>query len=174
MKITYEVVDCKERHFRNVCLAITMAIILGAILLTIVAVARADIISIAQSQIGLGEIGGNNKGIHVCQYLNGQDNLPWCAGFVSYCIKKSGFNILYTLRAKDFLKLGYKATKPKPGDIVVFTRKGGGHTGIIEKVSKNTFVSIEGNVGEYPSKVKRIKHNLADKNILNFIRLTKS
>jgi hypothetical protein len=47
MKITYEVVDCKERHFRNVCLAITMAIILGAILLTVIVVVRAEEIDLS-------------------------------------------------------------------------------------------------------------------------------
>jgi len=138
--------------------------------------ARADIVSVAQSQIGLGEVGGNNKGMYVRQYLNGRENLPWCAGFVSYCAKKSGYNLPYALRARDYLKLGKKVRTPKPGDLIVFSRQGGGHIGIISKVYKkdNIIITIEGNLGDYPSKVKECHYKLGKiKNFLAFIRLQK-
>jgi uncharacterized protein (TIGR02594 family) len=137
--------------------------------------ARAEIspLAITQSQIGLGEMGGNNQGKYIRQYLNGRENLPWCAGFVSYCIKKAGANIPYTLRAKNFLGFGkrLKISELKPGDIVVFNRQGGGHVGIIEKLNKDNFISIEGNIGEYPAKVKRVKHSYTEKNICGFVRI---
>lgn len=136
-----------------------------------VAMAHADILSVAQSQIGLGEQWGNNRGVYVRQYLNGQENLPWCAGFVSYCAKQSGMHIPYTLRAKDYLKLGTKTNNPKAGDLIVFSRKGGGHVGIIEKVTATTITTIEGNVGDYPAKVKRI--NYKRNNIKNFVAFVK-
>ena len=134
--------------------------------------ARADVVSIAQSQIGLGELGGNNRGIYIRQYLNGRENLPWCAGFVSYCAKRSGIKISYTLRARDFLKLGKQINNPRSGDLIVFSRQGGGHVGIIEKVTQSTITTIEGNLGNYPSKVKRViyKRNHI-KNLLAFVRL---
>ncbi len=135
--------------------------------------AHADIVSIAQSQIGLGEIGGNNQGKHIRQYLNGQENLPWCAGFVSYCIRKAGIKTVYTLRARDYLKLGQRVSNPKPGDLIIFSRKGGGHIGIIEKVIKDKIITIEGNVGKYPAVVKRIIYNRNKiPNLLGFVTLT--
>jgi len=126
----------------------------------------------AQQEIGHGEIGGNNQGIYVRQYLNGQENLPWCAGFISYCIRKSDIKKRYTLRAKDYLTMGLKVSDPQPENLIIFTRKGGGHVGIIEKITQTTITTIEGNVGDYPAKVKRViyqKNNI--KNLLGFIKL---
>jgi uncharacterized protein (TIGR02594 family) len=113
-------------------------------------------------------------GVYVRQYLNGQEGLPWCAGFVSYCLKKSGSNLRYTLRAKDYLKLGKIVNEPKAGDLMVFSRKGGGgHIGIIEKVNPQEITTIEGNVGDYPARVKRIVYKKIPKNLLAFVRLAK-
>jgi len=132
-------------------------------------------LSIAQSQIGLGEIGGNNKGIYVRQYLNGRENLPWCAGFVSYCIKKAGYSLPYFLKAKSYLEIGKKIARwnLSSNDIVIFSRQGGGHIGIVEQVVNNGFVSIEGNLGDYPAKVKRVNHIFEDRGILGFVRLAR-
>jgi surface antigen len=80
-------------------------------------------------------------------------------------------NIPYTLRAKTFLTLGTKVNHPQPGDIAVFTRQGGGHVGIVEKVNRFTITIIEGNVGDYPAKVKRITYKEKPKQLLAYIRL---
>ena len=125
-----------------------------------------EVVSIAQSQIGLGEKGGNNRGPVVRKYTKGQ-NLPWCAGFVSWTLSKAGKNTPYLLRAKNYLKIGKRVSRPKPGDLIVFNRKGGGHVGIIESVKGKKITTIEGNVGDYPAKVKRYTY-IAGK-IPNFI-----
>lgn len=149
--------------------------VLLAILLTIfiyVNMARAETpLQIAQSQIGNGEEVKNNCGKQVRMYLNGQEGLPWCAGFVSYCLKMGGKNVRYTLRARDFLTLGKIVKNPKKGDLVVFSRQGGGHIGIIEEVLNNKIITIEGNVGEYPAKVKRVVYTGKIKNLLGFVRI---
>ena len=151
---------------------IASILLCGVILFLYVGTARADVVSVAQSQIGLGEVGGNNKGMYVRRYLNGREGLPWCAGFVSYCVVKDGIRIPYTLRARDFLKLGIKVSNPNPGDLIVFSRQGGGHVGIVEKITKDTITTIEGNTGDYPSKVKRITYQRGHiKNFLAFVRL---
>lgn len=129
------------------------------------------VLRVARSQIGQGELWGNNKGPAVQRYLQRRDALPWCAGFVSYVLNKSGAQFRYTLRAKEFLSQGVKVLKPLPGDVVIFTRSGGGHTGIVEQVFKDYYISIEGNVGKYPARVKRIKHQYKDKTRLAFVRL---
>ena len=152
----------------TICLLILLAIFLffG------VKSCKADIVSVAQAEIGHGEIGGNNRGVYVRQYLGGQENLPWCAGFVSYCLKKDGYQLPYLLRVKSFLKYGNQVSQPKAGDLIVFTRQGGGHIGIIEKVSANTITTIEGNLGNYPAKVKRVTYKKGQiKNLVGFVRL---
>jgi len=128
-------------------------------------------LSVAQDNIGLGEIGANNKGIYVRQYLNGQENLPWCAGFISYCLKQAGFDIPYYLQAKSFLKVGKRVNTPKAGDLIIFSRKGGGHIGIIEQVKDNKIITIEGNLGIFPAKVKRVFYKGKPKNLLAYVRL---
>lgn len=134
------------------------ALIVAVIIMTFSSRANADILSVATQEIGRGEQGGNNKGKYVREYLNGKEGLPWCAGFVSYCCKKAGLNVPYLLGAKSFLKYGQGVSDPKPGDIIVFSRQGGGHVGIVEKVTEDSIVTIEGNTGEYPSVVKRISY----------------
>ena len=150
--------------------------IASAIVLALAYVARGEcsqapaIVALARSQLGHGEVGGDNRGPEVRKYLNGRENLAWCAGFVSWCAREAGYS-RYTLRARDFLALGQRVTWPRSGDIVVFSRKGGAHAGIVESADRGGFVSIEGNTGAYPSVVKRIKHRLDEKNILGFRRI---
>lgn len=132
---------------------------------------RQKILNNARAQIGNGEQWENNCGHWVHLYTRGEQMLPWCAGFVSYVLQTSGTQFRYTLRAKEFLTQGVKVLIPLPGDLVIFTRKGGGHIGIVEQVYKKYYISIEGNVGEYPARVKRIKHSYNEKSFLCFRRL---
>jgi uncharacterized protein (TIGR02594 family) len=141
-----------------------------------------NIVKNASYEIGNGEIGGDNKGKYVQMYC-GQQNVSWCAGFVSYVLNRSGVKELgYNLSARQILykgrKLGWEVKQPQAGDIIVFWRgsKNGslGHTGIIEKVENNTIYTIEGNVGKYPAKVKRFQYKKSEiKNLLGFVRIRK-
>ena len=131
------------------------------------------IVKNAQRELGRGEFLFDNVGSDVKRYLNGEEHLPWCAGFVSYVLRESGIKIQYTLRARDFLKLGKTIKDPRAGDLIVFSRGSGcGHVGIIERVDKNKIYTIEGNTGNVPSKVKRLSYNRKYiKNWLAFIRI---
>src|SRR3990167_5909509 len=132
----------------------TKSLLITILFLSLCAIVKADEpLQIAQSQIGLGEEGGNNRGQYVKKYLNGQEGLPWCAGFVSYCLKQAGYTFPYYLMAKSYLKIGMQIDTPQSGDLAIFTRKGGGHIGIVERVEKGRIVIIEGNVDEYPAYV---------------------
>lgn len=140
----------------------------------------ADIVTIAESQIGKGEIGGNNKGAIVEKYTRGRD-AAWCAGFVSWVIAHSDHRKrkAYLLSARSYWEF-YKDSrtrKPRPGDVIVFyrgSRSGhSGHVGIVEEVRGNRLVSIEGNVGPYPARVKRIQYRLNNMpNLLGFVRIS--
>jgi len=62
---------------------------------------------------------------------NPQDNVPWCAAFVSFCLRAGGKESLWSYRALDYADYpGLDVTAaPRAGDIVVFrnTKGGGGH-----------------------------------------------
>jgi len=153
---------------KKMYLALVFLLIFGS---TAFADNNTDILKVARSQIGCGETIANNHGKDVEKYLRNTERWPWCAGFVSYCLKEAGLNKKYTLRAKNFLTYGKEVETPIPGDIVVFTRKGGGHVGIVEEVKEDCYITIEGNVGAYPAKVKRITHKYNEKNFMAFIRV---
>lgn len=130
------------------------------------------VLQIARSEIGHGESFANNYGSDIRRY--GAEGKPWCAAFVSYCLK--GYGLPHILRAKDFVKYGrcVAICEVRPGDIVIFTRKGGGHAGIVEKLTSGGFISIEGNTGAFPAKVKRVKHSFGEKAIYRFVRLRRA
>jgi len=137
--------------------------------------AEVSLVDIARQEIGHGEQGGNNQGFYVKQYMKGHSGLPWCAGFVSFCLEKSGHHSPYLFKAKSFIKTGRAVKQPCPGDLIVFSRKGGGHVGIVELIANNKITTIEGNVGDYPSKVKRVVYRKGNiKNLLAFVRVKKS
>ena len=142
----------------------------------------ANIVNIAKQEIGHGERGQNNCGKYVKKYMQGKDDLPWCTGFVSYVINKSGYEKLgYPVSAKQLWnkgkKLGLEVKTPKAGDIICFWRNSPnswqGHIGIIEKVDSNYIYTIEGNLGKYPSNVKRIKYKKDNvKRLLGYLRIS--
>ena len=130
--------------------------------------AWASPITKAEGLIGQGETWADNRGAFVAKI--GKEGQPWCAYFVSYCLK---------LRkpipnARGFLKAYPRVHKPLPGDLAIWSRgKDGrsGHIGIVQRVEKGAIYTIEGNTGSYPSKVKVIKHSLkAMPTLLGYVR----
>lgn len=133
-----------------------------------------SVVDIARSQLGLGEIGGNNRGEIVKKYTRGKE-IAWCAGFVSWVLNRAGKHTPYILRASNYLRLkeAKAISHPRAGDIIVLKRKhGSGHVGIVESVQGNVITTIEGNVGPYPAKVKRVSYQLGKiKNLIGFVRI---
>ena len=139
-----------------------------------------DALRIAISEIGNGEVGGNNSGPHIARYKgiaddgDPDDDGAWCASFVSWCFesaaKARGIQLPFRKShgAKRLFKnigeSGEYVTNPKPGDVVCWDRgvKGSwqGHIGIVEKIENGILYTVEGNVGRYPSIVRRFQHNM--------------
>jgi hypothetical protein len=130
-----------------------------------------------------GEEGENNSGPWVHKYTQGKDAL-WCAHFVSWCIAnacdKVGKDRLlkHTGWARGLYKLAGKAGEfvdtPLPGDIACWKRGAvGGHVGIVSGVAVcgRIFWSIEGNRGNFPSRVDEFKHALGEDRLMGFARL---
>jgi len=133
-----------------------------------------SVVEVARSQIGKGEIGGDNRGPQVKKYTKGKE-VPWCAGFVSFVLAKGKGWDLYHLRALSFWE-DHRLNRvkfPKPGDVIVFKRGyGKGHVGIVETVDKGKITTIEGNVGPYPARVKRKTYQIGNiKNLIGFVRI---
>ena len=158
--------------FKNAGMMVKVWFLVAVIVLFGVTRANAaSVLDIARSQIGQGEIGGDNRGATVKKYTHGQE-VAWCAGFVSWTLHKAGKTTPYMLAARSYLNVGTKVKNPKPGDVVVFKRKGGGHVGIVESVDGDRLVTIEGNVGKFPARVKRMTYRLDHmSNLLGFIRV---
>ena len=145
------------------------------------------VLTVAQELIGRGETAGNNRGEFI-DTVFGQKNAtgPWCAAFISHCMRTAEKNFAVSCSAKTsvgakrlfrrVLAVGTKVKVPQPGDLVCWHRgKPGaatGHIGICEDYDPSTgeFVTIEGNKGPYPARVKRWKHDITEPSLLGFAR----
>jgi len=136
-----------------------------------------NVVDIARSQLGRGEVGGDNRGTDVMKYTRGKE-IPWCAAYVSWVMTKAGkLKGIYILSARQYWNMKDKrVTNPQPGDVICFWRVSknswNGHVGIVEKIDGNKITVIEGNSGDYPAKVKRLTYTMGhiDK-LLGFVRL---
>ena len=135
---------------------------------------RRGLASFAKTFVGVKEVGGNNKGEFVQVFQKAVDNVagsdPWCAAFVSYCLKSTEriFKESFNEPSIDFgsgLKLSEsvcnfwfnnpesrRLAKPEVGALILWRRWANGkptwqgHIGIIaEVVDIVTVRSIEGN-----------------------------
>ena len=59
------------------------------------------------------------------------DEIPWCGLFVAYCAHAAGLEVVkHPLWALNWNKYGNVAKVAMLGDVLTFTRNGGGHVGI--------------------------------------------
>lgn len=89
---------------------------------------------VARKEMGIKEyVNGSNPRIveyHSSTNLKAtNDETPWCAAFVCWCLEKSGYVSPKTAWARSFLNWGQKIDTARYGCIVVFKRGSGGHVG---------------------------------------------
>jgi len=104
--------------------------------------------------------GSNAQAISVAsRYLGGNptgQRSRWCADFMNLVEKKMGRDGTGSRTAKSYLGYGKPVSTPKPGDIVVLYRPGGGHVGYFMGYKDGKIELISGNhgrkvgVGTYP------------------------
>ena len=108
-------------------------------------------IEIAEKEKGTHEVkGGENPRIieyHSVTNLKAQeDEVPWCAAFVCWCLEKSGFKSTKSAWARSYLNYGEKLDHPKEGAIMVFQRgEDSGHVGFYIGEDKDFFHILGGN-----------------------------
>jgi len=106
---------------------------------------------IAQKELGQKEIrGGENKRIleyHAATTLRAkEDEIPWCASFVSWCLESAGVASTHSAWARSYLKWGKELKEPEYGCIVVFSRgKTSGHVAFYVSSTKDYITVLGGN-----------------------------
>jgi len=71
----------------------------------------------------------------------------WCAEFMNLVERKLGRSGTGSAMAKSYANYGRRVSSPRPGDIAVLSRRGGGHVGYVMSVQGNKVKLISGNHG---------------------------
>ena len=108
---------------------------------------------IALGELGQEEIPGDEDNPRISEYLatvnlGSDDEIPWCAAFVNWCLEQSGVKGTKRPNAKSYLNWGYHIGDPMPGCVCVFQRgdKGWqGHVGFYLDSDKYSIYLLGGN-----------------------------
>lgn len=77
------------------------------------------------------------------------DEVAWCGLFIAYCAKKANLDINMTSRealwALNWNKFGTRQTVAMLGDVLTFSRNGGGHVGIYVGEDEKCYHVLGGN-----------------------------
>ena len=150
----------------------------------------------ALSDLGRGEIGGNNRGRYVWSRAGRRTSGPWCAAAVYAWLLRACDSLGYVVpfeRTHSARELGRRwaavgrwlddGEEPVRGDLVVWARagtstsrrlRGPGHVGIVTAVDGGGYRSVEGNVGGFPARVDVFAHPTAESRRVGFARLWQS
>lgn len=118
-------------------------------------------LEVAEGEIGQHEIiGGENKRIleyfTATTYHAKEDEIPWCAAFINWCLKQSNIVGTNSAAAASFINWGVALTKPVEGCIVVIRQKfkgndkstgssSGNHVALFQKIENNRIFLLGGN-----------------------------
>lgn len=118
------------------------------------------------------ETSGANDGVPRHLFMSG-DALPWCAGFVSYCLRQAAYPLGGTIYDQHVCSklvglVGDAVDQPSCGDLIFYFGRQGSdallsndvhHCGIVEDVDADTVSTIEGNFGNKLTR-RSVKRNL--------------
>ena len=118
------------------------------------------------SQVGVRETGGFNRGPYVEMYLASVDLGPgyaWCAAFVSWCYQnagvdapRSGWVPSYALKDKRIYQRGkFQLQKPQSGDVFLIwynSLNRPAHIGFVDEWNEDWVITVEGNTNDNGSR----------------------
>lgn len=118
-------------------------------------------LEIAEAEIGVHEVkGGENPRIleyHAATSLGAkEDEVPWCAAFVGWCLKQAGLPSTDSAAAISYATYGVKLKEPREGCIVVIRQRkkgtdqatgssSGNHVAFFEAIVDNRISLLGGN-----------------------------
>lgn len=140
---------------------------------------------VARRHIGLGEVGGNNRGPYIRRLLDGKES-AWCAGAVwtwhSEAAAELGGWRLPIPRTHGAKKLyrrigraGLFLERPVVGAVACWDRGllfWQGHVEIVVAVEGDVFYTVAPNVGAFPAVVHIRIHRLGEPKLIGFAVLT--
>ncbi len=114
------------------------------------------------SQVGVREIGGENRGAHVEMYLASVKLGPgysWCAAFVSWCYQNaevnapiSGWVPSFALQSRRIYQRGkFQKQEPQSGDVfMIWYHKLNrlAHIGFVDHWGEKWIITVEGNTND--------------------------
>lgn len=112
---------------------------------------RAEVIRIAQKEIGVRERTGHNDGTRVETYLAAADlkkGAPWCAAYITWVFKQAGMDKPHTGWSPDMFPHARLARSALPGNLlgIYFPElKRIAHVGLIVSRKSDWIISVEGN-----------------------------
>ena len=110
-----------------------------------------NLLSKAKAEIGVREASGRNDGKRVEEYLRCvglKKGDPYCAAFVSFCFRQSGYAKPRTGWSPDLFPTKRLVKKPAAGNVfgIYFPElKRVAHCGLVDKVDGDWLLVIEGN-----------------------------
>lgn len=89
------------------------------------------------------------------------DSIAWCGLFAGIVVKRAGWEpVDGPLWARNWAKFGKPSAEPGLGDVLVFSREGGGHVGFYIAEDATTYHVLGGNQGDAVSIVRIAKGRL--------------
>lgn len=147
-------------------------------------------LELAESQIGVHEIGGSNDSAEIRKYKNGAANgNPWCASFASWLYgagqeSSNDKTFGYTASSQEIKRKAYSAGcyasknsnyVPQKGDLAMWSKSASsGHVGIVSEVyADGSFDVIEGNSGNAVKKRHYSSKHSAGGSFDGFVQMDK-
>jgi uncharacterized protein (TIGR02594 family) len=127
---------------------------------------REKVVSIFRNEIGVREVGGNNMGPRIDQYMRTvglTQGYPWCSGFVKFVFDSAGIHtpganamaMSWFRREKIIRSKSVNLKYPQEGDVfsLYYPNLGRiGHVGFVETFSSDRVVTVEGNTNDAGSR----------------------
>lgn len=89
------------------------------------------------------------------------DSIPWCGLFLAVVAKRAGKPVAASpLWALSWARWGDEGGQPELGDVLVFTREGGGHVGIYVGEDVTAYHVLGGNTSDKVTIARIEKHRL--------------
>jgi uncharacterized protein (TIGR02594 family) len=90
------------------------------------------------------------------------DEIPWCGLFIAVIMKRADRQpVKDPLWAANWNNFGVKVKIPMLGDVLTFTRQGGGHVGLYIGEDNSAYYVLGGNQGNKVSIVRILKSRLS-------------